>query len=69
MAKHRLQATAQEEHRKNNEPIELSGFSGGLLLLEAVSPVYMGRDSTASLGTYGPVDPFPSMLSVKHFSQ
>lgn len=65
---HKLQAAAQEEHRKN-ELRELSGFSGGLLLPKAVSPVFMGRDSTASLGRYGPVKSFPSMLAVKHSSQ
>ena len=65
---HRLQAAAQEEQSKN-ELRERSGFSGGLLLPKAVSPVFMGRDSTASLGRYGPVESFASVLSVKHFSQ
>lgn len=44
----RLQAAAREEHRKNAELIDLSGFSGGLLLLEAVSSVLMSGDRTAS---------------------
>lgn len=64
---HSLMASAQAASscsggiQKNDELIELSGFSGSILLLEAV---FVGRDSATSPGRYDPAEPFPSMLSV-----
>lgn len=49
MALHRLQAAAREEHSRNDELVELQMFSRSLLLQKAVSSVFMGRDSIASL--------------------
>lgn len=40
--------------QKNDELIELSGFSGSILLLEAV---FVGRDSATSPGRYDPAEP------------
>ena len=66
---HSLMASAQavsscSGRTQNDEVIELLVFSGGLLLQEAVSSVFMGRDSTASLGRYNPVESVCLVLSV-----